>query len=134
MATIKYSRQRESIKRYVMSREDHPTVDMVYAAVKKEYPSISLSTVYRNLTFLADHGIISRLSAGKGVERFDPNISPHYHFICTECGSVTDLNLPWTDEMEKAAAEGFSGEIEGHVSWFYGKCSKCKRSGSSEPA
>ena len=45
---LKYSRQRQVIKDFLMSRKDHPTADVVYMNVRQEYPNISLGTVYRN--------------------------------------------------------------------------------------
>ena len=30
MATVKYSRQREAIKNFLMSRKDHPTAEVVF--------------------------------------------------------------------------------------------------------
>ena len=54
MATLKYSRQRESIKEFLRTRKDHPTADVVYENMKLIYPNISLGTVYRNLSLLAD--------------------------------------------------------------------------------
>ena len=54
LATLKFSRQRESIKTYLASTKEHPTADMVYMHVKEEYPNISLGTVYRNLNLLSD--------------------------------------------------------------------------------
>ena len=50
MASLKYSRQRESIKEFLMTRNDHPTADIVYENMKLLYPKISLGTVYRNLS------------------------------------------------------------------------------------
>ena len=47
MATLKYSRQRESIKEFLRTRKDHPTADVVYENMKLIYPNISLGTVYR---------------------------------------------------------------------------------------
>lgn len=37
MATLKYSRQRESIKEFLMTRTDHPTADTVYHQLRKIY-------------------------------------------------------------------------------------------------
>ena len=62
MATLKYSRQRESIKEFLRTRKDHPTADVVYENMKLIYPNISLGTVYRNLSLLADLGEIKKLS------------------------------------------------------------------------
>ena len=46
MATLKYSRQRESIKEFLMTRKDHPTADVVYENVKKMNCCIFTSKVY----------------------------------------------------------------------------------------
>ncbi|MFQ7394177.1 MAG: transcriptional repressor [Lachnospira eligens] len=56
MGAVKHSRQRDAIKTFLMSRKDHPTADVVYTFVKNDFPSISLGTVYRNLSFLVEHG------------------------------------------------------------------------------
>lgn len=66
MSTLKYSRQRESIKVCLQGRKDHPTADMLYTDVRKEFPNISLGTVYRNLSLLSELGEIKRLTTGDG--------------------------------------------------------------------
>ena len=70
MSTLKYSRQRESIKVCLQGRKDHPTADMLYTDVRKEFPNISLGTVYRNLSLLSELGEIKRLTTGDGPDRF----------------------------------------------------------------
>ena len=59
---LKRSKQRESIKKFLISRYDHPTAETVYMNIKEEFPNISLGTVYRNLSLLADIGEIQKLS------------------------------------------------------------------------
>ncbi len=125
MTTVKHSRQRDCIKNYLMSRSDHPTADMIYSAVREEFPNISLGTVYRNLAFLEAHGEIIRLSTGGASDRYDARTGSHYHFVCRSCGAVMDLEMPPADYLEKAAGEHFDGEIEGHTAFFYGKCRAC---------
>lgn len=122
---LKHSKQRDSIKAFLSTRKDHPTADVVYTNIRQTFPNISLGTVYRNLTLLSDIGEIVRLRVGDGVDHFDYNTLPHYHFICSECGSVVDLDIPVTGEMTEAARENFKGKIEGQVTYFYGRCSNC---------
>lgn len=57
---MKYSRQREAIKAYLMERQDHPTAEMVYMSVRETNPKISLGTVYRNLSLLVSLGEIQK--------------------------------------------------------------------------
>ena len=122
---IKYSRQRESIKNFLAGCYDHPTAETVYQNMKKEYPNISLGTVYRNLSLLADLGEIQKLSIGIGPDRFDGNTAPHYHFICRDCGGVSDLKTTNLDHINILAGKDFTGEIEGHYAHFYGRCPAC---------
>ena len=128
---IKYSRQREAIKEFMMTRKDHPTADIVYMNVRKEFPNISLGTVYRNLTLLSDMGELLRLRVGDGVDHFDATITPHYHFICKGCGAVTDLELPIMHSIDTVADESFNGRIDGHVTYFYGTCEHCIKTSSN---
>ena len=123
---LKYSRQRQVIKDFLMTRKDHPTADTIYMNVRNEYPSISLGTVYRNLSLLADIGEIQRLRFGDGVDHFDADTSPHCHFVCTECGNISDLKMDNPDHIMDNVDGSFDGEIQGHVTYFYGLCSKCK--------
>ena len=97
MAALKYSRQRESIKEFLMTRTDHPTADTVYENMKLIYPNISLGTVYRNLSLLSDLGEIKKLASFGGADRFDGRVEPHCHFMCTDCGCVIDLE---TENMQ----------------------------------
>ncbi len=126
MAVLKYSRQREAIVNFLKTRYDHPTADVVYSSVRSEFPNISLGTVYRNLTLLADLGEIARLHLGDGVDHFDYNTEPHYHFVCTECGGVSDLETDGTPVVNPAAIQNFDGEILGVSVHFYGQCPHCR--------
>ena len=127
---LKYSRQREAIKEFLCTRKDHPTADVVYANVSQKYPNISLGTVYRNLTLLADLGEIQRLRVGDGQDHFDADTSQHYHFVCTKCGEVIDLEMESIERINDIAGMNFGGQIAGHVTYFYGTCEDCTEEGS----
>ncbi len=127
---IKYSRQREAIKEFLCTRKDHPTADVVYANVSRIYPNISLGTVYRNLTLLADMGEIQRLHLGDGQDHFDADTSEHYHFVCQKCGRVIDLQMESIERINELAGVGFDGQIAGHITYFYGVCGECSADGS----
>ena len=122
---LKHSKQRDMIMNFLMTRKDHPTADVVYMNVRQHYPNISLGTVYRNLTLLADIGEIQRLRLGDGVDHFDADTSKHYHFICNDCGSVIDLEMDSIDSITDMAAKAFKGHVAGHVTHFYGSCENC---------
>jgi len=127
---LKHSKQRDAIKNFLMTRKDHPSADVVYSQVREAFPNISLGTVYRNLTLLAEIGEIARIRVGDGMDHFDADISSHYHFICSECGSVIDLDMESISQINELAGANFDGQIAGHVTYFYGICPKCKKTDS----
>jgi len=128
MKTLKYSRQRESIKAYLAARHDHPTADTLYTEIRKEYPNISLGTVYRNLNLLVELGEIQKITCGDGKDHFDAQTYPHYHFVCRRCGSVFDVPMKTISDMEKEAARQTGARVDSHTIHFYGECANCLRS------
>ena len=127
MAALKYSRQREAIKHFLVSTNSHPTADIVYMHVREEFPNISLGTVYRNLNLLADLGEATKITTPDGADRFDAITKPHYHFCCKKCGAVLDMKIPDLDELNEYASKDFGGKIEGHTILFHGICGNCQK-------
>ncbi len=129
---MNYSRQRESILQYLRSTKCHPTAETIYQNIQSENPNISLGTVYRNLTLLSEVGQIQKLTFFDGPDRYDANIVPHYHFVCTKCGAVLDLEMDSLSHINLLAAHNFEGTIENHMAFFYGKCPNCAKHISKE--
>ncbi len=128
----RYSRQRESIQDYLNTHRTHPTAEAVYLGLKKKFPNISLGTVYRNLNYLADVGEILRISSVSGPDRYDGNVSPHYHFICTSCGKVLDIDMEPQTMLNELANERFEGVVTNHLTHFFGLCPECKNNKKQE--
>ena len=125
MAALKYSRQRESIKEFLMTRTDHPTADTVYENMKIIYPHISLGTVYRNLSLLTKLGKIKKISCEDRTDRFDGLSTPHSHFICDSCGCLLDLPYYPDSSLYQQLNKNFDGEITECSVVFHGICKKC---------
>lgn len=122
---LKRSKQRDAIMNYLRSTKEHPTADTVYMNVREVIPNISLGTVYRNLNLLAACGDILKLTCDNKSERFDADIQPHYHVMCTECGEVVDLMMEPLEHVNVLAGAAFDGRIDEHVIYFKGICQKC---------
>ena len=60
---------------------------------KKEFPGLSLGTVYRNLKILAEAGLIHNIPCGNTFDRYDGDLSPHHHVTCERCGVLIDVKL-----------------------------------------
>lgn len=121
-----YSRKREAILKAVRSTTCHPTADWVYQALKPKFPDLSLGTVYRNLTQLRKDGTIISIGNVNGQERYDGNIRPHTHFVCSHCHRVLDIPGDFVNkEQTKAEAERLGLEVDSCDLLLHGICDKC---------
>ncbi len=75
----------------VLSKHTHPTIDEIYEQVRAIYPSISLATVYKNLSVLIEANLVVEVSVSGKKSRYDIFERPHIHAVCNGCGAVTDL-------------------------------------------
>ncbi len=83
--------QRAKILEYLKSVRTHPTAEQVYKAVKKNMPSITLATVYRNLNLLAEKGDILRLEINHEYH-YDGFSHDHIHFVCENTKKIYDID------------------------------------------
>ena len=104
----------------------HPTADWVYQGMRDLYPDISLGTVYRNLNQLCEEKLVMRVGVVDGHERFDADISPHAHFVCSKCGEVLDLpdNAP-TQNYVKSLSKQYGFVVESQEFKLRGLCKDC---------
>ena len=78
----KNSRKRAAILEALAAVTEHPTAEMLYNRLKPRYPELSLGTVYRNLSVLAEEGLVVTVARVDGQERYDARTEPHAHFVC----------------------------------------------------
>ena len=124
-SNMRLTSQRQVIFEELKKVKSHPTANDVYDMVRKRLPRIGLGTVYRNLNLLAELGIIRRLEVGGEQNRFDGDISPHYHIRCIKCNRVDDIFIKMDRGLEKSAASCCDYKILDHHVQFSGICSKC---------
>ena len=68
---MKYSRQREKILNKLIEYRVHPSAEQLYWKLVEDGEKIGLATVYRNLNYLAEAGVIKRFQTFEKHERFD---------------------------------------------------------------
>lgn len=97
---LKVTPQRIAIYRKLLASSEHPSADMVYKKVVKEYPTISFDTVNRTLLTFDDLGLIETVESHSGVKRYDTDVSPHHHLHCVRCGDIFDFTDSGLDAIE----------------------------------
>lgn len=123
----KRSKQRERLLQLLGQTYTHPTADWLYQNLKKEFSSLSVGTVYRNLNILVEQKLIQRLPFGSTHDRYEVIKNPHYHLVCETCGCVQDFDMPQYAEINEQAQTMSRFNISRHRIDFFGICEKCQR-------
>lgn len=122
----KRSKQRERMLELLGQTDIHPTADWLYSKLKREFPSLSLGTVYRNLNILVEQNLIQKLPFGSTHDRYETIKNPHYHLVCETCGCVQDFDMPHYAEINKQAQKMSRFNVLRHRIDFFGTCEKCQ--------
>lgn len=120
----KITTQRVAIMNALAGRLDHPSAERIFRELKPSFPSLSIATVYSTARLLCAASLMRALSIDDKRVFFDPNTSPHAHFLCSTCKKLIDV--PISSELMRTAA--CSSEIDSVTSseiFFYGVCTEC---------
>ena len=109
----------------MQEHRDHPTADAIYVDVRKKNNKVSKGTVYRNLNELSRLDKVNQLKV-PGADRFDLRVDNHYHILCTKCGIVEDVNIDYSDALNREAEKVSGYIVTKHRTLFEGICPKCQ--------
>ncbi len=119
---VRPTAQRLSVLCFLLGTRQHPTVDEVYASVKKHIPTISKTTLYSTLELFAEKGLAGKVNINPSMVRFDGFTEPHHHFLCERCGKLLDIMI----KCPNADLGCVAGHKIKHVhGYFYGICKEC---------
>ncbi len=117
--------QRRVLMDAIVRTETHPTADELWELAKARIPGISRTTVYRVLDTFVDLGLVRRLPHPRGATRFDGDVSPHHHAVCTSCENVYDVQEANCAALPPPADLPLGFVIEGCAILFLGTCRDC---------
>ena len=122
--------QRMMILSVLAESGGHMTAEAVHENVRREYPYINLSTVYRTLEMFRDHGIVSETDLGGGVRQFELLDRPHHHLICLSCCQILELDAAVLAPVQEQLVHryGFQARLD-HLAIF-GYCRACAVTGT----
>jgi len=102
--------QRIPICRYVLCEADHPTADDVKRWTDKNFPKLSLATVYNTLKTLVGAGLLREFRFPHSEKViYDSNVVDHFHFLDEESGKLFDLSGEHVEVRAKSAVpEGYT--------------------------
>jgi Fur family ferric uptake transcriptional regulator len=100
----------------------------VSAALAASKVPANVTTVYRELEFLRENGVVVPVSFADGVQRYESaDLGHHHHLVCVECERIQDVEVPHAElhEAEKRIAATKKFTVLRHALEFYGTCDRC---------
>lgn len=119
---IRLTHQRLKVLEYLSNSKNHPTVEQIYNALKKEVPSLSKTTIYNTLNYLAELNLIQVLAIDENEAHFDAVTNTHGHFKCKTCGKIYDFDIDM-DTCRVKELDNF--KITEKLVYFKGICERC---------
>lgn len=120
---FRFTQQRQRVYEVLMQKRDHPTAEEVFLRAKQAMPEISMATVYNCLDALVQAGVARQVQVERGAARYCPNMHEHWHFHCTQCGGVFDMNWPENSTSAFPLPRGF--KIDRFEVAAHGICPAC---------
>ncbi|MCU1304185.1 MAG: ferric uptake regulator, Fur family [Candidatus Sulfotelmatobacter sp.] len=117
--------QRQVIYEAVMAAPGHYSPEQIYAAVRRQTPSISLATIYNNLRLFVEHGLLREVSPRTSTLLVEGNLEPHHHLVCTRCKAVQDIEGDFINykKLSRQAPRGF--DLTQPLVEVFGLCRRC---------
>ena len=122
---LKLTPQRLMIFKILEDNISHPSAEEVFKRVKKIYPTVSFTTIYKTLETLRDLGEIKELVIDEDRKHYDPNTKPHHHIICKVCKKINDVFEDFSPHIKLPDSMGSEFDVSGFQISFHGKCRNC---------
>lgn len=127
--TLKFTKQRELILKFLYENDGHYTPEDIYILLKKEHPEINMgiATVYRTLALLEESHIASSISFGAAGKKYELGLKKHHdHLICTNCGKIIEFYDPVIEERQEEIAKKYNFQMTDHTMKIVGICEDCQ--------
>ncbi len=127
MKKFKLTSARKAILEKLEQSQDHYTAIQIHDQLKERLPSLNLTTVYRSLDYLVDHGLISIADIGTGSPVYEKlNDPPHHHLVCLNCNKIEDINHTPVENFFKKIENDCRFTVKTNHLVLYGTCIDCQ--------
>lgn len=85
------------------------------------------TSVYREIDFFVEQGLVRRMTLGGREDRFEPAGTPHHHHaVCNGCGEIQHVDLEaHIIRMERQLTRR-RFQASSHLVEFFGLCGDCR--------
>jgi len=103
----------------------HMSIEELYDAIKKKFPSVSLATVYKNINAMMERGFVTEVQLPHQKSKYELAKPSHSHVVCHQCGKVEDISLD-LDPLVHKATNLTHYKIDEEALVLSGLCPECR--------
>lgn len=123
--------QRLAILRILRACGEHLTPAEIIARAQQELPGVTEATVYRTLSFLAEHELALAAHVGSGQLVYEIAEHDHHHLICRACGEAVEIDHSQLEALYGRFEAETGYRIDSLHQTFFGLCPACQAGESS---
>ena len=128
---LKLTPQRRSILDVIYENKgEHLSTEEIFELVKERCPEIGLATVYRTMNLFDREKVVYKHNFNDGKSRYEIILGKnrqHHHLICTECGTVIEVEEDLLENTVLEIERKYSFNITNYNVKFYGLCDICRK-------
>jgi Fur family transcriptional regulator, peroxide stress response regulator len=122
----KLTPQRLAVVKILIENQAHPNIEAIFEQLQRDFPTMSLATVYRNVMLLKSLGEVLEIGFPDGSNRYDGRKPySHPHVICMRCKSIIDPDLSTLQDLTEEVSRITGFKILTQRLDFFGVCSDC---------
>jgi Fe2+ or Zn2+ uptake regulation protein len=125
---LKITPKRMEMIKFFDENEKYFSAYDVFKYLKGSFKKIGFPTVYRNLEYLSNIGILTKLK-GKDMTYYGickSQKTHHHHIRCIYCNKVSDFYICDFDNLKQKIEEKTGFDVKEHEFFLTGICKDCK--------
>ena len=128
------TRQRAAVASVLQELDDFRSAQDLHDLLRAQGENVGLTTVYRTLQTMAEHGDIDVLASSDGqslYRRCGQRSGHHHHVVCRTCGLTIEVEGPAVEAWTNAIAKENGFTDVSHTLDIFGLCAQCSLNDSN---
>ncbi len=125
---VKSTRYRVGLLEVFFASSQPLAVQEILESFRKKDLEPNKTTVYRELYFLMEQGIVAEIDLGEEKKRYElAHLEHHHHLVCQSCQKIEDVVLEENlSDIESQIKRNNKFQVKEHMLEFYGLCHDCQ--------
>jgi len=109
----------------LMQEAGHLDVEELYILIKKQFASISLATLYKNINAMLEKSLITEIKIPKHKSKYEIAKEPHIHLLCQKCDEFIDVSVNIDTLVDEATTKSHYQLLDSSIV-LCGVCESCQ--------